>query len=115
MKVPRKKPREGFQRRFDRPTKDPFRGTLLVVTWTGEALEYPPMVMGTENCSRKTGRVPNFPGNTKSKRDHSSLRWFCRGDPDKMIRCGVENCNGKKRNCDVPLKQKTQFCSNDVI
>lgn len=48
--------------------------------------------MGTENCSRNTGRVPSFPGNTKSKRDHSSFKLFCMGEPDRMILWGVVNC-----------------------
>lgn len=60
-------------------------------TWTEEALEYPPMVIGIENCSMNTGSVPSFPGNTKSKRDQSSFRLFCIGEPDKMIRWGVRN------------------------
>lgn len=58
----------------------------LSLTCTGEALAYPPMVMGTENCSMKTGSVPSFPGNTKSKRDQSSFRLFCMGEPERMNR-----------------------------
>lgn len=66
------------------------------ITCTGEAFEYPPMVMGTENCSINTGNVPNFPGKIKSKSDHSSRRLFCIGEPDKMMRCGVRNYVGGK-------------------
>lgn len=61
-------------------------GDMPKVTCTGEALEYPPIVMGTENCSINTGNVPSFPGKMKSKSDHSSRRLFCMGEPDKMIR-----------------------------
>ena len=58
------------------------------------ALAYPPSVMGTENCSINTGSVPSFPGKTKSNNDHSSLKLFCIGEPDRMMRWGVANCEG---------------------
>lgn len=67
------------------------------ITCTGEAFEYPPMVMGTENCSINTGSVPSFPGKMKSKRDHSSRRLFCIGEPDRMMRWGVRNYYRKER------------------
>lgn len=60
-------------------------------TCTGEALLYPPMVIGTENCSMKTGNVPSLPGKTKSNRDHSSFKLFCMGEPDRMNLWGVRN------------------------
>ena len=65
-----------------------------VCTCTSVALAYPPRVMGTENCSRNTGSVPSFPGNTKSKSDHNSRRLFCMGDPERMRRWGVVTCKG---------------------
>lgn len=53
-------------------------------TCTGEALLYPPIVIGTENCSINTGSVPSLPGKTKSNRDQSSFKLFCIGEPDRM-------------------------------
>lgn len=60
-------------------------------TCTGEALLYPPMVIGTENCSMKTGNVPSLPGKIKSNKDHSSFKLFCIGEPDRMNLWGVRN------------------------
>lgn len=77
--------------------KTPEVSPAWYITCTGEAFEYPPMVMGTENCSINTGSVPNFPGKMKSKSDHSSRRLFCIGEPDRMMRWGVRNCLGKAR------------------
>ena len=44
------------------------------------------MVIGTENSVMNTGRVPSLPGNTKSNSDHSSLKLFCIGEPDRIMR-----------------------------
>ncbi len=55
-------------------------------TCTDVALAYPPIVIGTENFSMNTGNVPSLPGNTKSNNDHSSLRLFCIGEPDRITR-----------------------------
>ena len=56
------------------------------ITCTFVALEYPPMVIGTENSVMNTGRVPSLPGNTKSNSDQSSRKLFCMGDPERMMR-----------------------------
>ena len=68
-----------------------------VSTWTFVAFEYPPIVIGTENSVMNTGRVPSLPGNTKSKSDHSSRKLFCMGEPERMIRWGVLNCETNRK------------------
>ena len=68
-----------------------------VTTWTLVAFEYPPIVIGTENSVMNTGRVPSLPGNTKSKSDHSSRKLFCMGEPERMIRWGVLNCETNRK------------------
>ena len=52
-----------------------------------EALEYPPIWMGSANCVWKTGSVPSLPGKTKSSRLHSSVSRFWIGEPVMMMRC----------------------------
>jgi hypothetical protein len=47
--------------------------------------------MGMEKFSMKTGRVPSRPGKTKSKRDQSSFRLFCSGDPFKGGKLDLSN------------------------
>ena len=70
----------------------------IKVTWTGVALAYPPIVIGTENSAMNTGKVPSRPGKTKSNSDHNSLRLFCIGVPVRMSLWGVSNLNRKKTN-----------------
>ena len=48
------------------------------------------VAMGTGR-TWNTGSVPRRPGNTKSKRDHNSVRLFWMGLPDRMMRCGVSS------------------------
>src|SRR5690242_1325431 len=56
-----------------------------------EAFAYPPRLIGNSNWFLKFTSVPRRIGKTKSKRDHNSLRLFCIGVPDKMMRFGVRS------------------------
>ena len=70
--------------------------------------------MGTANCWRKTGSVPSLPGKMKSKRDHSSLRLFCRGDPERMRRCAVGKDLAASVTCASGFLTRARFLTVSV-
>lgn len=61
----------------------------LISTCCCEAFEYPPWTIGVAKWLIKSGKVPSFPGNTKSNKDHNSFKLFWIGDPDRIILCAV--------------------------